>query len=664
MRAGDSQTFTATVTGTTTTGVTWSVNGMPGGNSSVGTINSTGLYTAPDSLPSPNNVTVQAASIVQASAIGVSSVTLLNSIPMLTNVNPKNIGVGVVTLTATGSKFASGATIFFGNTALTTTFVSSTQLTAAFLASGQAGAVPVTVRNPDPGAASSNAINAQLFATPVVSAVAAARFLEQATFGPTPDLINQVQQVGFLNFLQDQFDAPVSTYADPAPSENSLTPTQQRFFTNVLNGQDQLRQRLSFGLSEIWVISGNTIVPQGVAPYLRLLQQDALANYRTIMQDVTLSPAMGRYLDMVNNDKPDPVANTHANENYARELLQLFTVGTYLLNSDGSLQRDAQNNPISTYTESIVQAFARAYTGWTYPTQPGATLQIHNPPYYLGPMEPFNSNHDMDPKTVLNGVTLSAGQTAQADLNGALDTIFNHPNVGPFVCKQLIQHLVTSNPSPAYVTRVAGVFASGSFNGLGSGQRGDMKAVLAGILLDAEARRGDVPATANPVDGHLREPIVFIAGLLRAFGATSDGSALIGQGSNMGQTALRPPSVFNFFPPDFKIPGSVPALLGPEFALQTAATDFARINFVNTFAFGTLGGTTVDFASYANLAANPNQLLDSLNTLLLHGSMSSDMRTSITTAVNAVPSGSDQALQRAKTAIYLVGSSSQYQVHH
>jgi uncharacterized protein (DUF1800 family) len=664
VRAGDSQPFTATVTGTTTTGVTWSVNGMPGGNATVGTIDASGGYKAPDSLPSPSNVTVQATSVVQPSATGTSNVTLLNPVPVLTNVNPRNIGVGAVTLTATGSRFANGATILFGNTALTTTFVSSTQLTATFLAGGLAGAVPVTVQNPDPGAATSSAINAQLFTTAVVPKEVAARFLEQATFGPTRDLINQVQQVGFLNFLQDQFDAPVSTYADPAPSENSLTPTQQRFFTNVLNGQDQLRQRLSFGLSEIWVISGNTIVPQGVAPYLRLLQQDALANYRTIMQDVTLSPAMGRYLDMVNNDKPDPVANTHANENYARELLQLFTVGTYLLNSDGSLQRDAQGNPLPTYDESVVQGFARAYTGWTYPTQAGATLQKHNPLFYLGPMEAFENNHDTNSKAILGGVVLPAGQTSLADLNGALDTIFNHPNVGPFVCKQLIQHLVTSNPSPAYVTRVAGVFASGSFNGLGSGQRGDMKAVIAAILLDAEARRGDVPVIANPADGHLREPIIFIAGLLRAFGATSDGSALISQGGNMGQTALQPPSVFNFFPPDFKIPGSSPALLGPEFALQTAATDFARINFVNTFAFGTLGGTTVDFTSYANLAANPNQLLDSLNTSLLHGTMSSDMQTSITNALNAVPSGSSQALQRAKTAIYLVGSSSQYQVHH
>jgi uncharacterized protein (DUF1800 family) len=494
-----------------------------------------------------------------------------------------------------------------------------------------------------------------------VTPVAADRFLEQSTFGPTSASMSQLEQTGFTAFLNDQFTQPMSTYPDPASTVNTLTSTQQVFFTNALMGNDQLRQRVALALSEIWVTSGNTIPPQGMAPYMRLLTQDAFANYRTIMFDVTLSPAMGRFLDMVNNDKPNVAANTHANENYARELLQLFTLGLYLTNQDGSLQLDSTGNPIPTYDQNAVQSFARAFTGWTYPTVSGNTPQIHNPPNWIGPMVAFESNHDTQAKTLLGGATLSPGQTSLQDLNGALDNIFNQPNIAPFVCKQLIQHLVTSNPSPAYVKRVADVFVNGSFQSFGSGQRGDMQAVIAAILLDPEARRGDSPPTANPGDGHLREPILFIANLLRAFGATSDGAFPVSSASNMNQQPLFAPSVFNFFPPDFQIPGTT--MLGPEFDLQTTAVTLVRVNFVNSFVFGPIGaGTTVDFTPWATLAADPNQLVDGLNTLLLHGTLSTSARSSIITAVNAVPAGSTQNLVRARTAIYLIASSSQYQV--
>jgi uncharacterized protein (DUF1800 family) len=502
-----------------------------------------------------------------------------------------------------------------------------------------------------------------------VSAAAAVRFLEQASFGPTSAQMAQVEQLGFVPFITAQFTAPMSTYPDPASTVTSLLPTQQVLFTNVLTGQDQLRQRVAFALSEIWVTSGFTVPPQGMAPYMRLLLQDAFVNYRTLMNDVTLSPAMGRYLDMVNNDKPSTNPVTHANENYARELMQLFTLGVAQLNADGTAKADSSGNPIPTYTQNDVQSLARAFTGWTYGTQMGSTPQKHNPTYWLAPMVAFESNHDVAAKTLLGyggaSTTLPAGQTAEQDLSGALDTIFNHPNLPPFVSKQLIQHLVTSNPSAAYVKRVADVFSSGTFSGpvgtFGSGQRGDLQAVIAAILLDSEARRGDNPATVNAGDGHLREPILYIANILRAFGASSDGAAPANNASGMSQSPLDSPSVFNFFPPDFNIPGT--NLLGPEFDLETTATTLVRANFINSFVYGTIGaGTTVDFTPYANLAANPGQLLDALNALLLHGAMSSSARTSILAAVNAVPAGSTQNLLRAKTAIYLILSSSQYQV--
>lgn len=663
VRAGSTQTFTATVTGTTNTSVTWQVNSVTGGNSTIGTIDGSGNYLAPAVVPTPNSVTVSAVSVASASSSGSSPVTLMNPVPVVSGVNPNAIVVGAFSMTVTGSGFVSGAQVMFGGAGMATTFVSSTQLTATGTATAaQVGSISVTVNNPNPGATgSTTSASVQVSAAVTVSAPAAVRFLEQSTFGPTPALITQVQASGFIPFLNSQFTAAQSTYPDPAVGVTSILPTQQIFFTNAMTNPDQLRQRVAFALSQIFVTSNVTVPPQGMAPYLRMLSADAFTNYRTLMQDVTLSPAMGLYLNMVNNDKPNAVNGTHANENYARELMQLFTIGLNLINEDGSLQLDANGNPIPTYSQAQVTAFGRVYTGWTYPTQPGSTLVIHNPQYFLGPMELFASNHDTGSKTLLEGTVLAAGQTGAADLQGALDNIFNHPNVPPFVSALLIQHLVTSNPSPAYIKRVADVFQAGTFQGIGTGTRGDMKAVIAAILLDPEARRGDDPSTTVSTDGHLREPVLYITNLLRAFGATTDGLQPVNFATNMSEPPMRSGSVFNFFPPNYVIPGTT--TLGPEFDLQTTAIALVRINFVNSFTFSTLGtGTTVSFTTYVNMASNPSAMVDALNALLLHGTLSAAAKTAILTAVNAVPAGTNQNLQRAETAIYLIASSSQYQV--
>jgi hypothetical protein len=508
-------------------------------------------------------------------------------------------------------------------------------------------------------------LNAEVVGGIQVPPTVADRFLEQSTFGPDPALVTQVQSSGLQAFLTAQYGLPVSPYPDPLTGEQGLGAVQQRFFVQVLFAPDQLRQRVAFALSQIFVVGGDKVNdPTGYTNYLRLLDTDAFTNYRQIMNDVTLSPAMGHWLDMVNNDKPNTSQGDHANENYARELMQLFTIGTGQLNPDGSSQLDSSGNPIPTYTQDTVEAFARAYTGWTYPLTPGSTQQKHNPPYWTGPMVAVDSNHDTDPKQLLqypnvaNGGLLPAGQSSAQDLKGALDNIFNHPNVGPFISRELIQHLVTSNPSPAYIQRVANIFANN-----GSSVRGDMKSVITAILLDPEARRGDDPATAVPTDGHLQEPILYMASLLRAFDATSDGSNLAYQGNGMGQNALFAPSVFNFYSPNYVIPGTTQ--FGPEFQILTTATSLNRVNWTNSYVFGSLGtGTVVNFSSYATQAANPGALVDTLNTLLMHGSMSADMKTSIVSAMQTVPAGSNQALKQAQTAIYLIGSSSQYQVQH
>ncbi len=673
VRSGDSQALAASYRHDTSekAGVTWTVNGVAGGNSTVGTIATTGAltatYVAPTTLPAPNSVTITAVADTNSSVTGDAVATLLNPLPVVTSISPGAVSVGSFTILVNGSGFVKGSVVSFGGTALPTTFLSSNELSATGTATSAqiSTTVLIAVTNPNPGSATSPNVSAQVVGVLVTPEVAD-RFLEQSTFGPNPNLITTVQQTGLQGFLTNQFATPASVYTTPASTETDLSLVQERFFGEALYAPDQLRQRVAFALGQIFVIAGDKITsPQAFTPYLQLLGNDAFTNYRQIMEDVTLSPAMGHYLDMVNNDKPNTTLGTHANENYARELMQLFTLGTALLNEDGSQQLDPSGNPIPTYTQDNVQAFARAYTGWTYPTQTGSTAQKHNPPYWTGPMVAFESNHDEDPKQLLAysdaaaGGLLPGGQSAEQDMEGALDNIFNHPNLPPFVSKELIQHLVTSNPSPAYIERVAKVFKNN-----GSNVRGDMKAVITAILLDPEARQGDDPSNINATGGHLQEPILYMTGLLRAFMAVSDGSNLASQGGAMGQTALFPGSVFNFFSPNYVIADSS-SLFGPEFQILTTATAPNRVNFVNSFVFGSLGsGTTVDFTAYGTMASNPTALLASLNTLMLHGTMSANMQTSILSAMQAVPAGQTQALQQAETAIYLIGTSSQYQVQH
>jgi uncharacterized protein (DUF1800 family) len=658
VRAGTTQAFAATVTGNTNTSVTWSVNAAAGGSAATGTIDTTGLYTAPVDLPSPNTITVTATSAADTTKSGNGAVTLENPVPMLTSVSPNTIAPGSFLLTLTGSGFIKTSTVTFGGQTLTTTYVSATELQAAgTVTAAQAGSVPVAVQNPDPGAAASSTLTATVVGggTPV-SAAAAVRFLEQSTFGPTPELVSQVQQDGFAPFLEVQLTAPASTYPAPPSTDTNLTKVQNQFWINAINDSDQLRQRVAFALNELWVVSQNKVNdPTGYTNYMQALTNEALGNYYDVMKDVTLTPAMGHFLDMVNNDKP--ATGQHANENYARELMQLFTLGLNQLNPDGTSQLDGNGNPIPTYAQNDVMALGRAFTGWTYPTQPGQTLAKHNPSYYGGPMAAFESNHDAGAKTFL-GQPVAAGQTAEQELDAVLTIIFNHPNLPPFVARQLIEKLVTSNPSPAYVGRVASTFASGKFQSYGSGKRGDMQATVAAILLDAEARRGDSATTADAGDGKLREPVVMLASMARAFHATTDGTGFTGWSSGLSQSLFNSGSVFNFFPPENLIAGTT--LNGPEFAIFNTNTSLARVNFINAIAYGTISsGTKVDFTPVIK-AGTTDQMVDWLNTLFLHGTMSSQMKQSILTAMGAV--GSTDTVNQAKTAIYLVTSSSQYQV--
>jgi uncharacterized protein (DUF1800 family) len=517
------------------------------------------------------------------------------------------------------------------------------------------------------------------------SAADSARLLDQATFGVTASDVSHVQSVGFSAYIAEQIAATPSQYTgfsytphtapagcknDPATPTDasslcardkySLFQVQRQFFTHAMQDSDQLRQRVAFALSQIFVVSGIEIYEAyGMADYQNMLLNDAFGNFRTLLEDVTLSPVMGRYLDMAANDKTNTTLGTSPNENYGREVLQLCSIGLYELNSDASQKLDSTGAPIPTYDQNTVDGFSQVFTGWTYPPLPGATATWNDPVNYDGVMTSFADHHETGSKLLLDGLVVPSGQTPEQDLKMALDDIFNHPNVAPFIGKQLIQHLVTSNPSPAYVARVAAVFSDN-----GSGVRGDMSAVVKAILTDSEAR-GDAPAAAN--FGHLREPALFITAALRSMGGQSDGVLPRSATSNMGQPIYTPASVFNFYPPSFVLPGT--QTLAPEFGIDDASTALARANFINTVIVqggakpdptvtGSTG-TTIDLTALA-ATIDPAALVTQLNQTLMHGTLSSQANGVILTALGA--QSTSDALAAARTASYLMLTSAQYQV--
>jgi uncharacterized protein (DUF1800 family) len=375
------------------------------------------------------------------------------------------------------------------------------------------------------------------------------------------------------------------------------------------------------------------------------------------MTRVTLSSVMGAYLNMVDNDKPVPGVNP--NENYARELMQLFSIGLWELNADGTQILDAGGAPIPSYDQNVVEGFAHVFTGWTYPLLPGVPQRTHNPRNFLGDMVGVPSNHDTGAKELLNGVIEPANLDMNSDLANAVRNVFVHPNVGPFIGRQLIQKLVTGDPSPQYVARITAVF-----NDNGAGVRGDLKAVVRAILLDPEAR-GDVKL--DPAYGKLREPALFVAAAARAVDTATDGVYFGPAATTLGQTLFYSPSVFNYYPPDHVLADTL--IVAPEFAIQNSSTFINRDNVANTLAFGTIGplatypgatGTQPGWASLQAVAADAGALADKLSATMLHGAMPPAMRAGLVAAVNAV--AATDTLTRARTGYYLVVTSSEYQV--
>ncbi|HUF04867.1 MAG TPA: DUF1800 domain-containing protein [Aridibacter sp.] len=522
------------------------------------------------------------------------------------------------------------------------------------------------------------------------------RFLEQATFGPTDALDHRIRRIGIRTWLAEQFGKPYPSPSNPYPeiplkpnnietgcpfprgtldfnlcvrTHYSMYPVQTWFFKEAFYGEPQLRNRMAWALSQLWVTSFPTVRQSShMFAYHKVLSDHSFGNYRDLMEAMTLNPAMGDYLDMARSTKNNP------NENYAREILQLFTIGLFMLNQDGTLQLDENDNPIPTYDQETVNNFTKVLTGWTFCNVgcPNSTLGAVN---FKDPLVLNQNNHDVTAKVLLdypNAVSrnIAAGLNGNTEMDLALDNIFHHPNVGPFVGRFLIQHLVTSDPTPAYVSRVAS-----AFNNNGNGVRGDMKAVIRAILLDPEAR-GD--EKTDPNYGKLREPVQLLTNLYRQLDVSSADGTQQSDGyvphvsAYMSQNPFGAPTVFNYYPPNYVIPGT--ALVAPEFGLMNTGSSIARANIATILSFSNIPvdnrnppnsplGTSIkidDLIPVAQADPTGNQLMDRLDQKFMHGTMSAAMRNAILQAVLAVPPEAPDF--RVRTALFLIASSSQYQI--
>jgi uncharacterized protein (DUF1800 family) len=477
---------------------------------------------------------------------------------------------------------------------------------------------------------------------------AASRFLAQATFGANMYEIRRLADLGYDQWLESQFAAGQSLhrpYMDEI-MKSGRQPNDVDFYSvwwkNAISGGDPLRLRATYALSQIFVVSfqDSTVAsyPRGVSSYYDTLGKYAFGNFRDLLEAVALHPMMGLYMSHMRNQKED--GDRKPDENFAREIMQLMTIGLYMLNQDGTLKLSG-GSPIETYTETDVAELAKVFTGWAWYGPDKSSNRFHNgvadPNRDWRPMQNYPDFHSTGGKQVL-GVEIPAGGTAEADLKIALDTLFNHPNVGPFISRQLIQRLVTSNPSPAYVSRVAA-----AFNNNGSGVRGDMRAVWRAILLDPEARPASVPEGG----GKLREPVLRLAHWARAFNARSISGryrmwATDDPLSGLAQTPMRAPSVFNFYRPGYVPPHSELAaqnLVSPEMQLTGEASVIGYLNLIQAVIAAGMGDDHDIVPGYSaefDRAGVPANLVERINILLLGGRMSSALRSRILSAVESI----------------------------
>lgn len=505
---------------------------------------------------------------------------------------------------------------------------------------------------------------------------AAARFLSMASFGPTLADIDDLAREDIDTWLTRQFSTAqsrhlpvVQRYALEYGADVTMDPPpglyrRFAFFEHALNAPDQLRQLTAYALSQIFVVSDNVdalfIDPRALSSYYDMLAENAFGNFRDLLLDVTLHPAMGFYLSHVNNGRSDPVANTFPDENYAREVMQLFSIGLFELNEDGSQRLDGNNNPIPTYDNQDIREFSKVFTGLSYgPEQPGGGTFFGSESRVMHvPMEMFDAFHEPGEKFLLNGAVVPDGQSGMQDIQDAIDNLFNHPNVGPFIGTQLIQRLVTSNPSPAYVARVSAAFA-----GSGGAPRGDMQAVLRAILTDPEAQSGL----------RLREPFRRYLAMNRSLHAGTDDSTVPGAGFVAQfltqQHVLSAPSVFNFYLPQFRPAGPIgdQGLTAPEFQITDASTIVGMTNLVAYTLYAQqsidspdgFADITLDLAPWEARAAVVEDLVDDVDLVFFAGTMGDGLRQVLLDAGNEVQ---NDLPNRTRLVLYLALASPDYAI--
>ncbi|MBK8067259.1 MAG: DUF1800 domain-containing protein [Rhodanobacteraceae bacterium] len=523
----------------------------------------------------------------------------------------------------------------------------------------------------------------------------AARFLTQATFGATLPEIRRLRAMGYNAWLNEQFALPLNLHRPYMDAQQAAgisvyqNSRQEAWWDRAMRSPDQLRQRVAFALSEILVVSDRSGAiegtPFGMAHYYDVLQQEAFGNYRELLERVTLHPVMGHYLSMFKNRKPDVAANIRPDENYAREIMQLFSIGLVQLGPDG-VPVTQGGAPVPTYGQDQIRGFAHVFTGWNWANCPrtdgGQWWEWEwcpsgpegNPGAgWLLPMQEWEQYHAVDgPKTLLSypGVTLAggvlpAGGTARANLESALDNVFRHPNVGPFLARRLIQRLVSSNPSPAYVARVAAVFGNN-----GQGIRGDLRATVRAILMDSEART--LPTLASH-RGKLREPLLRQTHLWRVLNAYADNGRYQEWNAEFsyGQAALRAPTVFNFFLPDFRPTGelSTLGLDAPEFQITTdpqIASSSMALGGRTYWAWRgnewqTPEDVVVDLRPYQPLAvASPAALVDHFDLVLMNRTMSQAMFNILVNHIASIDPAQDQGRERVMDTVWLIQTSPEY----
>jgi uncharacterized protein (DUF1800 family) len=517
--------------------------------------------------------------------------------------------------------------------------------------------------------------------------VQASRFLAQASFGANTSSIDDVSANGFAVWMDNQLamaaGSPHQNYlvsvtaslpAGQTPQDSHVMNT---FWKQAATAPDQLRQRVAFALSQIFVVSlTNDAVSgykRGVASYLDMLGQQAFGNYRDLLEAVTLHPMMGLFLSHLRNQKES--GNRVPDQNYAREVMQLLSIGLYQLNQDGTLQLQ-NGQPVETYDQDDIVGLSRVFTGfsWAGPdTQNGrffgSDTPTPDPNREVLPMQAYPQFHSTSVKSFL-GTTIPAQSNAdpRTDLRVALDTIFNHPNVAPFFGRQMIQRLVTSNPSPGYVARVSQAFNNGKFTRkdwtVGTGRRGDLRATIAAILLDDEAR--DMAKTADPTFGKVREPVLRLGAWMRAFNARStSGSFLLGvtddAAGSLGQSAMRAPSVFNFYRPGYVPPNTAIAaanLVAPEFQIIHEVSVAGYANFMRTTVQSGVGSNSprdiqADYTAELALASDPDKLIDRMDLLLTYGTLSAETRSAMRDALNSVTINASNPTPGRQNRVYL-----------